>query len=67
MPSSRIVAGIGLEVLGDHSHGGGLAGAVGAEEADHLARIDVEGDAVDGDDAVEALGDAVEREEGHTL
>ena len=31
-----------------HLQGGGLAGAVGAEEADHLARLDVEGDPVDG-------------------
>ena len=33
---------------GQHPQRGGLAGAVGAEEADHLALLDVEVDAVDG-------------------
>jgi len=54
--------GVGLEELGDHPHGGGLAGPVGAEETHHLATVDGEADAVHGGDAVEALGDAIERE-----
>ena len=36
-----------------------LAGAVGAEEAEDLARRDGERDAVDGDEVVEALGELV--------
>ena len=32
---------------GDHAHGGGLAGAVGAEDAERLAPVQVEVDAVD--------------------
>jgi hypothetical protein len=35
---------------GEHPEGGGLARAVGAEEADHLALGDIEVDAVDGAD-----------------
>ncbi len=31
---------VGLDVLGDHPHGGGLAGAVRAHEAHHLAAVD---------------------------
>ena len=52
--------GVGLEVLGDHPHGGGLAGPVRAQEADHLAPVHAEGDLVYGGDPVEPLGDSFE-------
>ena len=39
-----------------------LAGAVGADEADHLAGLGAEVDVVDGDDAAEAHGEPVRRE-----
>src|SRR3954469_463912 len=41
------LAGGGRHEAGDHPHGGGLAGAVRAEEAEHLAALDGERDAVD--------------------
>ena len=46
---------------------GRLAGAVIAQEADDLARIDVPADLVDGDQAAKALGHLSDREErlGH--
>ena len=43
---------------GEHVHQGGLAGAVFAEQAEHLAGADVEVDGVVGDQIAEALGDA---------
>jgi hypothetical protein len=33
---------------GDHAHGGGLAGAVRPEEAEHLAALDDERHVIDG-------------------
>jgi hypothetical protein len=47
--------------------GGGLAGAVGAEEADHLARVNLQGERVDGGDRAEAFGQLVgdDRRDGH--
>ena len=39
-----------------HPHGGGLAGAVGAEEAVDVALLDLEVEGVDGGDAPEPLG-----------
>jgi hypothetical protein len=39
-----------------HAHGGGLAGAVGAEEAEQVALADLQVDAVHGDDAAVPLG-----------
>ena len=38
----------GREEAGQHAHGGGFSGAVGAEEPDDLAFGDGEGDVVDG-------------------
>ena len=40
-------AGVGLQQRGQDADGRGLAGAVGAEEGEHLARCDVEVDAVE--------------------
>ena len=42
----------------DALHGGGLAGAVGADQAEDLARLDVEGDVVDGHGTPVGLADA---------
>jgi hypothetical protein len=53
--------GVGLEELGDHPHGGGFPGAIRAQESHHLAAVHGESDTVHGGDAVEALGDAIER------
>ena len=58
--------GVRLDVLGDHAHRGGLAGAVGAEEAHHLAAVDREGRLVHRDDAVKPFGNALEAQEGHS-
>ena len=52
--------GVRLDELGDHAHGGGLAGAIGPEEAYHLAAIHLEGDLIDGGDTAESLGNPVE-------
>jgi hypothetical protein len=46
----------GGQEAGKDTHGGGLAGAVGAEEADDLALFDLEGDIVHGDSAGVSLG-----------
>ena len=59
-PTSR-VAGVGLEQAGEDGDGGGLAGAVGAEQAEDLALFDGERDVVDRDRAlgrVELLAEA---------
>ena len=42
----------------DHVDGRGLAGAVGAEEGDDLALLELEVDAAHGLDGAEGLGDA---------
>ena len=47
----------GHQVAGHHLHGGGLAGAVGSQEADDLALLDVEGDVVDGQPLPVVLGE----------
>src|SRR5690606_18479249 len=41
---------------------GGLAGAVGTEEAEHLAGCDGEGEVVDGGEAPESAGEAADRD-----
>ena len=48
-------AGVGGHQPDHHVEAGRLAGAVGAEQADHLARLDVEGDAVHDPPAAVAL------------
>jgi len=42
----RSGAGRGRKKTRQHAHGGGLAGAVGPEEADDLAFVNLEGDVV---------------------
>jgi hypothetical protein len=49
------LSGIDREAAGDLVDERRLAGAVGADEGVHFARGDVEGDAVDGHHAAEAL------------
>src|SRR5438046_2502417 len=44
----RRVAGCGRVKAEDDAHRGGLAGAVRAEEAGHVARLDLEGQVIDG-------------------
>ncbi len=43
---------VGLEQAGEDGDGGGLAGSVGAQEAEYLALLDLERDPVDGDRAL---------------
>ena len=47
-PQHRDRARVGRSQAGDGLDGGGLAGAVRAEDGEDLALLDVEGDAVDG-------------------
>ena len=61
----RVAVAVDLHVAGrrgvepeDHAHRGGLAGAVGAEEAGDAARLDGEVDAVDRDLGAESLGES---------
>src|SRR5512133_3947774 len=49
------------------AQGGGLAGPVGAQEADHGALVDLEAEVVDGDDLPEALGESLDGDDGHSL
>ena len=51
-------AGGGGDEARKHAHGGGLAGAVGAEEAEDLALVEAEGDIVHRGEAAEPLGQA---------
>ena len=60
-------AGIGAGDADHHADGGGFAGAVGAEEAEHLAGFDRKGQALDGDLFVVQLADVVEFDDGHGL
>jgi hypothetical protein len=53
-------AGIGRERAGEHVEDRALAGAVGADQADDLALLDSERHAVDGGEAAEALGEALD-------
>ena len=50
LPSKSDMAAAGLEQAGDGVERGGLARAVGADEGDDLALVDLEGDALDGVD-----------------
>jgi hypothetical protein len=48
-----------------HPQGGGLPGPVGAQEADHRAFLDLEAEAVDGDDVAEAFAESVNGDGRH--
>jgi hypothetical protein len=54
------VAGGGPVKAEDHPHRGGLAGAVGTEEAGHLARLHLERQVVDGQGGAVPLGQPVQ-------
>jgi hypothetical protein len=56
------LAGVGLEHAEDDAHGGGLAGAVGPGEPEHLPLGDEEGQVVEGDQGAAAAGQALEFE-----
>ena len=57
------VAGIRPRLAGDHVHHGGLAGAIGADDGTHLARLDDQRERVQRLEAIEGDGDAVEVEQ----
>ncbi len=59
------VAGVGHGDADHHADGGGLAGAVGAEEAEHAAGLDLEGEIFDGDFGVVGFADLLEFDDGH--
>ena len=54
----------GRREAGDDVEQRRLPGAVRSDEPDHLARLDLEADGVEGDDAAEGDGDVVHREGG---
>ena len=58
LPQQGDAAGSGTEETSQQGQQGSLAGTVGAEEAVHAAGRDVQGDAVNGGDAPETLGQA---------
>jgi hypothetical protein len=60
-----VAAGGGPDQAEKHTDGGGLAGAVGAQEAVHLAAGDRQVDAVHGDLAAEPLGQPTAGDRGH--
>ena len=59
------VPSVGRDQAEQHAQRGGLAGPVGAEEADDAALLHGEAHVVDGDQAPEALGQPVELDGGH--
>ena len=59
-------AGVGRDEARQHVEERGLPRAVGADEPDDLARVDGEGDRVEGHDAAEVLPDSVDHESGRT-
>ena len=58
------LAGGGVHQAGDHLHGGGLAGAVGAQVAGDLAGTGGKADLIDGGDAEKTFGDVAQFEHG---
>ena len=55
VPGDRAAARGGVAQPAEHTHGSGLAGAVGAQETENLAPPDFERNAVDGDEIAEPL------------
>ncbi len=58
-------AGVGQGDAHHHADGAGFAGAVGAEETEHLAGLDGEREVADGDFALVGLGDSRELNNRH--
>ena len=50
---------------GEDAHQGGLAGAVGADEAEQLALVHFQRDVLYGDHSAESQGDVLGAEQGH--
>ena len=67
LPVEEHLPAVGLEILRDHAHRRGLARAVGAEKAHHLAAVDGERHTVHSGDISESLGDVRQREECHAV
>ena len=63
LPGHGDLAAVALEQAADHRDGGGLAGAVGTQQAVGLAAGDVEADAVDGDPFAVALAQVATHEQ----
>src|SRR6201999_3982873 len=57
--------GVGYGDADHHADGGGLAGTVGAEEAEHTAGFDSEAEICNGDFSVVGLADMLEFYDGH--
>ena len=57
--------GVRPELAADHVEAGGLAGAVGADEGEHLAGCDGEGDGLDGGDATPGFAEVFDGEDAH--
>jgi hypothetical protein len=57
----------GRQVAGDHPDRRGLARAVGAEEGDDVARLDLEIERIDRHEMAESLGEALGDDHGWTL
>ena len=58
-------AGVGHGDAHHHADGAGFAGAIGAEESEHLAGVDGEREVANGDFAVISLGDCGELNDRH--
>ena len=63
-PGDPGVAAGGGQPGGEDAHAGGLAGPVGAEEADEFAGLDLEGDVVHGQDGAVVLGQVLDVDRG---
>ncbi len=59
LAEQRARAFAGRQQAGEHLHGGGLAAAVGAEEAEDLPTLDTEADVIDRDEVAETTGQAL--------
>ncbi|MCY1417919.1 hypothetical protein D9M71_334650 [compost metagenome] len=59
LAEQRAAALAGRQQAGEHLHGGGLAAAVGAEEAEDFPALDAEADVVHRDEIAEAAGQVV--------
>jgi len=58
-------AGVGGDQAEEHPEGGGLAGPVGAEEAGHRPRLDLEAELVDGEHVAETFGESLDTDGRH--
>ena len=61
------LAAVGVDLARQDVQKGGLAGAIGAQQADLLAGLDLEVDLVQQGEGAVVQGDVVEAEEGHEM